>query len=289
MTPSFTKPFFILFLLPVLTSFAQGQETNAYTYQNPPQASSSLDAHFQRPFCYKKNNKDENAAQKYTKVIQLYKATFKDPQDPESIWDQKYLQRNPHILEAIHDFQKGRRGQRLKRLNLEGKTAQDIHKELLNLGFFWTKFPLRASFKKQTYWLMDGKTTKDSHHKDIVYTHFYTHADGSLVRIKAAGIPDHRGKHPRRSPHAIKAVLLNTDSNLCQKKNCCYDTSYQNEAFKVTNENQPVPKAPSSKCGLKLPKDNGTPLNKQRTRVIKNAIMNLAHTNLKTDCLQPHP
>ncbi|NCP61651.1 MAG: hypothetical protein GW748_06345 [Alphaproteobacteria bacterium] len=289
MAPSFTKTFFALFLLFFTFSplKSNAQSTNAYTSQKKPYSSASLETHFQHPFCFKTNNKDENAAQKYTKVIQLYKATFKAPKDPESVWDPIYLQKNPHIFEAIQEFETGRRAQTLKQVNLEGKTAQEIHTELLKLGFFQTKLPLRASFKKQTYWLTNGKTTKDPDHKNLVYTHFYTHADGSLVRIKAAGIPDFRGKHPRRSPHAIKAVLLNTDPNLCQRKNCNYDTSYQNEAFKVTNENRPVPKAPSAKCGLKLPPNTGSSLDEQKADVIKNAVMNFAHTNLKTTCPPP--
>ena len=288
MIPSSTKPFSVLFLLCLSLSSLESnaQSTNTHTHQQNPSPSGSLDPHFQHPFCYKKNNKDEYSAQKYTKVIQLYKATFKDPKDPESVWDQIYLQNNPHIFEAIQDFKKGRRAQTLKKVDLEGKTAQEIHKELLSLGFFWTKVPLRASFKKQTYWLTDGKTTKDPNHKNVVFTHFYTHIDGSLVRVKVAGVPDLRGKHPRRSPHATKAALLNTDPNLCEKSNCLYDTTYQNEAFKVTNENQPVPKAPSAKYGLKLPQNPESALNKQKARIIKNAVMNLAHTNLKTDCPQ---
>lgn len=289
MTLSSTKPFFVLFLLSLsLPSFeGKAQSTHAYTYQKNASPSTSLKIHFQKAFCYKANNRDESSAQKYTKVIQLYKATFKDPKDPESVWDQSYLQKNPHIFEAIQDFKSGNRAKTLKRVNLEGKTAPEIHKDLLSLGFFWTKHPLKASFKKQTYWLLDGKTSKDPHHQDVVYTHFYTHADGSLVRIKASGIPDLRGKHPRRAPHAIKAVLLNMDPNLCQKNNCNYDTTYQNEAFKVTNENQPVPKAPSAKYGLKLPENSGSSTDQQKIRIIKNAVMNLAHTNLKTSCPQP--
>ena len=291
MTFSFERLFFTFFFSLFIISSAQSktQPTNPYTYQYPPLSSAVIDTHFQPPFCPKTSNKDENSAQKYTKVIQLYKASFKDPTDPESIWDQGYLKQNPHILEILHDFKQERRAQTLKHVNLEGKTVQELHKELLNLGFFWSKNPLRASFKKQTYWLKNGKTTKDHNHEDIVYTHFYVHADGSLVHLKAAGIPDLRAKNPRRAVHAAKAVLLNMDSNLCKKNNCHYDTSYQNEAFKVTNNNQPVPKAPRPKFGLKLPKTTGNfVMDRQKIRVIKNTVMNLAHTNLKTDCPLPH-
>lgn len=283
MTFSFSRLLFALFLAPLASCVAQ--DTNI---SPTSQMSNALTIHFQRPFCYKTSNKDENSAQKYTHVIQLYKATFKDPQDPESVWDQDYLQHNPHVLQAIYDFKKGLRAQTLKRVNLEGKTALELHKELINLGFLWIKHPLRASFKKQTYWLMNGETTKDPHHKNIVYLHFYIHSDGSLVRLKAAGVPDFRGKHPRRAAHAVKVVLLNVDPNLCQKKNCHYDTSYQNEAFKVTNDNQPVPKAPTPKFGLKIPKNlGGSSMDKQQVRLIQNAVMNLAFTNLKTNCPQP--
>ena len=123
--------------------------------------SQSPEANFQPPFCYKKQNRDENATRKYTTVIRLYKATFKDVFDKNSVWDQDFLQDHPHVVEAIRDFQKGKRAQTLKKINLEGKTAEDLHKELLSLGFVWRTIPLRASFKKHTYWLVGGQTSKD--------------------------------------------------------------------------------------------------------------------------------
>ncbi len=255
--------------------------------QEPQPLSKSAIADFQAPFCYKKQNRDENATRKYTTVIRLYKATFKDIFNAESVWDQDYLQDNPHIVEAIRDFQKGKRAQTLKKISLENKTAEELHKELLKLGFVWQKVPLRASFKKRTYWLIGGQTTKNPNHKHVVNLHLYIHEDGSLVRIKAAGVPDVRGKHPRRAAHAVKVVLLNVAPDLCKNNECQYDTSYQNEAFKVTNDNQPVPKAPSQKFGLKLPQGTLTTLGKRRTRVIQNVVMNLAHTNLKTPCPLP--
>ena len=249
--------------------------------------SKSSEANFQAPFCYKTQNKDEIETRKYTTVIRLYKATFKDIFDKGSVWDQDYLQDHPHVVAVIRDFQKGKRGQTLKKINLEGKTAKELHKELLRLGFVWHSMPLRASFKKHTYWLVGGQTTKDPEHKNIMKRHLYIHKDGSLVNVKAAGVPDIRGKHPRRAPHAVKAVFLNMPPHLCGADGCQYDTSYQNEAFKVTNENQPVPKAPSQKFGLKLPKKMTTVVEKRRARVIKNVIMNLAHTNLETTCPLP--
>ena len=106
MTSSFPSLFSILFsaLFYLSSSNCFAQSSNDYTYQKEPNPPSALETTFQQPFCYKTHNKDENSAQKYTKVIQLYKATFKDPQDPSSVWDQTYLKRNPHILEAIKDF-----------------------------------------------------------------------------------------------------------------------------------------------------------------------------------------
>ena len=249
--------------------------------------STSPQASFQAPFCYKIQNRDESATRQYTTVIRLYKATFKDIFDKDSVWDQSYLQDNPHIVEAIRDFQRGKIAQTLKKINLDGKTVDELHKDLLGLGFVWYTAPLRASFKKHTYWLMGGRTSKDPHHKDVVKSHLYIHKDGSLVRLKSAGVPDIRGKHPRRAAHAVKVVLLNIEPNLCKGDACHYDTSYQNEAFKVTNDNQPVPKAPGQKFGLKLPMGELTAVGERRARVIKNVVMNLAHTNLKNTCPLP--
>ena len=271
--------FFTLLLLSFDAPVAKTQELQPL--------SKSSQADFQVPFCYKTQNRDESATQKYTMVINLYKATFKNIFDPESVWDQDYLRENPHVVEVIQDFKKGNRAQTLKKINLEGKTAQELHQELLDLGFVWQKRPLKASFKKRTYWLMGGHTTKSPTHKEVINLHLYIHKDGSLVRIKAAGVPDIRAKHPRRTAHAVKAVLLNMAPNLCKSDICQYDTSYQNEAFKVTNDNQPVPKAPSQKFGLNLPKGDQTAVERRKARVIKNVIMNLAHTNLKTQCPTP--
>ena len=270
-------------------TFLTFQASFAYA-QEPYILTTNQKADFQSPFCYKIHNRDEPATRQYTTVINLYKATFKDIFDKESIWDKDYLKSHPHVVEAIRDFQNKKRAQTLNKVNLDNKTAAELHKELLGLGFVWQTVPLRASLKKRTYWLVGGQTSKNPNHKRVVKLHIYIHKDGSLVRIKAAGVPDIRAKHPRRAAHAVKVVLLSSPPNLCKKDACQYDTSYQNEAFKVTNANQPVPKAPSPKYGLKLPKaphGNLSALHKRKIRIVQNVIMNLAHTNLATTCPMP--
>ena len=249
---------------------------------------STPSAVLQSPFCFKSYNSDERDSENYSKVIDLYLNSLKGVLHPDSVWDQGYLKKHPHVLVAIKDFEKGKLGMALKKVTLKGKTSSQLHKELISFEFHWSEVPLRASLKKRTYWLLDGRTTQDINHPRVVKMIVYVHKDGSLVRMKPRGIPDLRGRHPRRSAQAVKVVLQNIDPRLCKGSVCAYDVSYQNEAFKVSEQNRPLPKAPSPKYGLKLPYEGQQKYMKKMNRLVKNVVMDLAHTNLKTDCPTLH-
>lgn len=241
---------------------------------------------FQAPFCIRKQNKTEQEAEKLRLAIEIYKATKRKYTDPNGIWDQQYLKENPEIANALKEFSEKRRGQSLSHIHVEGKTAKDLHIDLVKEGFTWKDVPLKAG-KGHQYWKINGDKTKDEQDSNIVKMRIYTHRDGAMVRIKSCGIPDKMGKTPRRSPHVIMAILKSFDSAACGKESCNYDTSYANEAFKVTQEGDPGPKDPSRKHGLRYPLGNNTPHARMLNRVAKNAYMDLVHTNLKTDCPEP--
>lgn len=259
----------------------------------PPQKvdenqSASIQARdFSEPFCFKSKNIDEAASFEYDLVLNLYQKSFIDPKHSESLWNQNYLTSRPHVLIALKEFLAGKRGMALKNISFYRKTPSEIHDAIIKEGFTWKIVPLRASLKKQTYWMNDGSTTRDPKHPDVVNMYIYIHKDGSIIRMKPKGIPDVRGKHPRRSAHVVKAVLQDLDPNLCQKEVCHYDSSYQNEAFKVTRDHRPVPKAPSPKYGLKLPFDNASHEGRKLNRIVKNIVMNLVYENLQTACPLP--
>lgn len=243
---------------------------------------------FQAPFCIIRQNKVEKEAEKFRLAIETYKATKRKYTDPKGVWDQQYLKKNPEIAYALKEFSEKKRGQSLSRIQTEGKTAKDLHTILSNEGFSWKDVSLQAGKGHQKkYWKIDGNKTENKQDPNVVKMRIYTHRDGAIVRIKACGIPDKKGKSPRRSPHIIMAVLKSIDSQLCDKESCNYDTSYANEAFKVTQEGDPGPKGPSIKYGLRLPFKNDTHHAKTLNQVVENTYMDLVHTNLKTDCPEP--
>jgi hypothetical protein len=135
--------------------------------------------------------------------------------NPKSLWDQDVLKKNPQLQKTLDDFVAGKQGQSVRNLNLEGKTADQMRQELLDKGF--------------------------EHHPERLASgvphDIYTHRDGGMVRIKPEGDP----ASPHRSqPHVSKSVLYDPDKG----------TGYENEAFKVANEGQAVPKSPSSGAGM---------------------------------------
>ena len=257
------------------------------TLQASPQSqSTNSESHsFKAPICFADRNRDEWASFKFDTVMDLYRRSFiKNPRHEKSLWDQDYLAMHPHVLKAIQEFNQGKRGQSVKSIKLRDKDAKEIHEMVLSNGFTYKKVPLRASLKNRTYWLPSGQTTKDASHPDVLQMYVYIHKDGGVVRLKPRGIPDLRGKHPRRHPHAVKAVLQNIEPGLCDKGPCDYDISYQNEAFKVSEDNRALPKAPSPKYGLKFPYKGLDKSEKRLNRLTSNAVMSFAYTNLKTSC-----
>ena len=133
----------------------------------------------------------------------------------------------------------------------------------------------------KNYWLKDGGITEDINDPNLVLMDIYVHRDGSMIRIKSFGVPDASGVlEPRRMPHASKSVL----KNLCKGKNCTQDTSFNNEAFKVTDEGFPVPKSSSPQAGLKLPYNNDDEIGKMLNAVVMDTNAVLSHINLGTKC-----
>jgi hypothetical protein len=195
---------------------------------------------------------------------------------PYSLWDQETLRDNPKLSEALKEYSEGRRGLSVKNLNLANKTPQAIHHALLDKGFKHSRAPLlvNANDKNKDYWRKDGTTTKSKVGKDLVYMDTYYHKDGGLVRVKPQGIPDPR--HPRNQPHAAKSVVYAAN-----------DTSWQNEAFKVSNKGYPIPKAPTKEAGLKSYES------KLKTDLVGagedlfsqwvNEVMNQAHININVN------
>lgn len=91
----------------------------------------------------------------------------------------------------------------------------------------------------------------------------YVHPDGGMVKIKPDGDPQNPIPR-RRIPNAIKCVQLNIGP----------DTSFANEAFRVDNKGNPLPKTP-------LQMNNPHPVGTREAEARINAITDQVVTSLK--------
>jgi hypothetical protein len=201
---------------------------------------------------------------------------------PLSVWDKNTLNSNPQLSQALKEYTEGKRGLSVKNLSVENKTPQYIHHKLLHAGFNHQRIPfvVNPNDKVKHYWRLDGSKTSLANAKGIVCMDVYSHKDGGIVRVKPLGVPD--PKNPRPQPHAAKSVALDPNNyNL---------TSWQNEAFKVTNDGQPVPKAPSREFGLKLNEPEILKYIEKQSPILENvldswkdAVMDNAHIDINVD------
>jgi hypothetical protein len=240
---------------------------------------------FQTPVYIDRQTETAKQHRKLRLAIEIYKATKRKYSDPKGLWDQNYLKENPEIEKSLKEFREGKRGHSLARIHPEGKTAQALHNQLIKEGFSWKAVPLLVDQgPNKRYWKLNGDQTVDAQDPEVVKMHIYTHRDGGMVRIKASGVPDKTAKYPKREPHVVMAVLKNFDPSQCHGKACSYDTSYDNEAFKVTREGMAGPKAASIQYGFRHPFENNTSYAQELNRLAADIYMDLVHTDLKTDC-----
>ena len=244
---------------------------------------------FQPPYCVVKPNHTEAQNEKLRMGLAVFRATLQRFDAEQSVWRRDYLEKHPAIVKALNEFEAGKIGHSLQTISFEGKTAEQLHQELLAKEFRWITKPLSAPTqgRRRQYWKVDGKKTTDPRDKNVVLVHLYVHQDGSLIRIKAAGVPDPKGRCPRRAPHDIKSVLLNFNPASCEKGVCKYDTTESNEAFKVTEDNRHIPKAPTEAAGFKIPIVGHSSHARKLKQVAGDMLMELSHTPLKTVCPEP--
>lgn len=188
--------------------------------------------------------------------------------DPQGVWKSNI---SPELKKRLDDFAdpKSPVGKSVKNVNLEGKSAVELHKELINKGFKHHWEPLAAGTDKwghKLYKMRDGSKTADPKHPNVIPHDIYTHPDGGMVRVKPEGDP---GDKFRPEPHASKSVVLDTSKG----------SAFDNEGFKVTNEGDAVPKNTSADNGMKKAPSSGK-TNADINRGFQDATMSKAHTSL---------
>jgi hypothetical protein len=166
-------------------------------------------------------------------------------------------------LEArLRDFEDGRAGASVRRLDLRNRTGVGLDDILRELGFSVTTRPFPAP--GGGYLREDGTRTDQADDPDIVTESFYTQRDGGMVHVLPQGIP---GDLRRPGPHASKSVLYNP----------MRPPTWDNQAFKVTNDGFPVPKSPHGSDGTaQLPDVDAN-------EVYLDAVMREAYTDLVGD------
>lgn len=210
----------------------------------------------------------------------------------------KFRRRPPEIAASLLQFELG------------GKSASEIHAELIGLGFAHHRAPLngrpqprvvdrdagRPVFEKsdgsrtldpsdpdivleRTFVREDGRLSPSPDEPDLVVQDLYVHPDGGMVRVKPQGDPS---SLLRPEPHASRSVLLEPSA-----ENGCFDvlrdSGWPNEGFKVDDEGNPAPKAPNVAFGMRAPRP---PHGQLATRAesyaadFTDALMSAVHINL---------
>lgn len=160
----------------------------------------------------------------------------------QSIWDQEFLEGNPIIKEKILKFEKGELCKNLKALDNKLMTHQEILAYLKGRGFKCIVRPIsrNSSALPLTYLKTDNTITQDPKEEGVAHQEICQDQvqNECVIRIKRDGFPLNK----RSAPHSSKAVLIDEKGD---------PGAYDNEAFKITAQGQPVPKGPSRKMGLK--------------------------------------
>jgi hypothetical protein len=183
----------------------------------------------------------------------------------DGVFDQEFLKANPRLDNRLQEFEQGTSGQSLRGLNLDGKSAMEIHYLLIQKGFLYYQEPLtiRIHDGQRIYRCWNGDETVNENDPNCIRQDVYlNHRDGGMVRVKPEGDP--RGVRPQ--PHASKSVVYDP----------AMGTGYENEAFKVTSEDVAVPKAPNARTGMKIRTKS-----EAEAKTYDDFIADQAHTNVK--------
>lgn len=192
--------------------------------------------------CFKDLTSSERKRREIEIVLASYDALLKSFDDSKSMWDQDFLKNHADYHKALQEYTKGKRGQKAKTLDLEGLSPEEIHQKLLKEGFFHKRESLHPKFKDSKKWTKDKDLLPPDRMPHGIMMDTYTHKDGSRIRVKPSSIPDYTRRTPLRLPHYSKSVMLDL-KNL--------EGGYDQEAFKLTKDGHPVPRAPSVEVGFR--------------------------------------
>lgn len=183
-------------------------------------------------------------------VQKAIEALEKDPFSIDSIWSQPYLTEKKDISDLIKKFQAGKYANKLRNINIKNVTKEELARELKEKGFQ----------KKEPEGRMDELLGRGIDKEYQNAGEIYVAEDGSMVRI----IDSVKRRRKKHQSYFIMSVLKDPNGPI----------NWNNEAFKVTEEWQPVPKALRAKNGLKVtaPRTSGKKENQGWLELINDAV-----------------
>lgn len=213
--------------------------------------------------------------------------------DRNGLWDKEFLRTHDRQAQKLNAFRLRRIANSVRTIVLTNFTPEKLHDHLIKSGFRHKRLPLSIFCNsKNVFVLNDGGTTENPKHLRIVPHDFYLHADGGFVRVKPQGIAAASCNARRRQPHASKGVVLDATITCTDaaRKNCDWNSSFENEAFKISANGVALPKAPTKDAGFlplhqdKLVSASKNPFQLQaQNEGYTNMLMALAHADLVVD------
>lgn len=186
-------------------------------------------------------------------VTKALNAIKNNPFAENSIWDLEVLKKETELSELLQKFLDGNYASKARMLDCKNKTQDEIVDNLLKEGFQKKSLNLEGNILAKT-------SDRDPQESGEIYQH----ADGSLVRLK----PYSEKRKYRPQAYLVKAATRNPNG----------PPTWQNEAFKISQDGYAIPKAPKAEHGMKMKPEESTGPNEDQGWV--DLIMEEVHTDL---------
>jgi hypothetical protein len=168
------------------------------------------------------------------------------------------------MAKRLEEYLDGRIGLSVRDVRLAGRSVEAVHAGLREMGFRHWSSPLVASRSPTgglVFRCVDGSTTTDPAEPYLATIETYVHPDGGMIRVFPRGDPEGR-LVPASGPAAIKSVLLPPDVEVGPvaprgapppgaPPSPQPRARRSREAFKVTDDGEPLPRGLRASDGLK--------------------------------------
>lgn len=160
------------------------------------------------------------------------------------------------VSQQVQAFERGEVASSLRSVQCAGKTPQDLHRQLVALGFSPTRYAVPGPCDrngKPRWWMRDGSAATDEKSANAVPEDVYVHRDRGVVSVFPCGRP--WLIEPLNRPVAMKYVILRppaaTRDPMSGRTALVSDTSLRNRVMRVTESGRGVPRSLRHADGLR--------------------------------------